>query len=133
MKPMKVLSADEAKIVGAIGQTLFMRDSTLDLDGIDVGIVSYIDDYLYRVPASERAQFRALLHAFDKGMALTSLRPGARFCTASHTQRLGYIDSWERSGSYLRRKLYEALRAVFTIAYVDAPAVRQAIGMEGQQ
>lgn len=122
------LSDNEKKIALAIGQTMFPRDSILQIDADDADVVGWIDDYLGRMPPFARGQIRALLNTFEYGYAAWSGRPRDTFSTARPQERAEYLDSWERSPTYTQRQLYEALRAMFTFAYVESDAVRTALG-----
>lgn len=125
----KVLTTREVKVVRAIGQTLFPRDRNVDLDALDVGVTEYIDAWLALCGTIDRAQFHALLQAFDTGYAVWARSPSAGIETASLDDRRAYLDSWERSQTYLQRQLWEGLRSMFLFAYVDAEEVLDAIGV----
>ena len=85
------LTDHEKRIVDALGQTMFPRDRVLDVDGRDAGVVEYVEDYLWRMPPFGRTQVRALLTTFDLGFGAYAMRPGARFVTASTTDRSDYL------------------------------------------
>ena len=120
------LSEDEKRIVLALGQTMFPRDRVLDVDADDADIVSWVEDYVSRMPGLARAQIRALIKTFDLGFAAWSARPGARFVTARPSDRAAYLQSWEQATTYTQRQLYEALRCMMVFAYVESPAVEAA-------
>ena len=121
------LSDHEKRIVLAIGQTMFPRDSILPIDADDAGVVLWIEDYLGRMPPFSRTQIRALLNTFEYGYAAWAARPRDTFSAARPPDRARYLESWERSNTYMQRMLYEALRAMFTFAYVESDVVEQAI------
>lgn len=125
----QVLSAREVRVVRAIGQALFPRDKLVDVDAVDAGVVAYIDDWLVRVGPTERVQFHALIRAFDVGYPVWAKDPTARLDAARVEDRRAYIESWERSATYLQRMLWEGLRGMFLFAYVDNPDVLSAIGV----
>lgn len=126
--PLVVLTPREVRIVRAIGKALFPRDKNVDVDAIDVGVSRYIDDWMSRCGTAERAQFHALLNAFDAGYPVWARDPSLRLEAARREDRRAYMESWERSQIYLQRMLWEGLRSMFLFAYVDADAVREAIG-----
>ncbi len=124
------LSASERKLVHAIGQTMFPRDRVLDIDAQDAGVVEYVDDYLGRLPPTDRTRVRALIQGFELGFSAWSKRPTARFSSAKPDERAAYLESWATSPTYLRRLALEGLRAMFTFAYVESPVVTEAIGQQ---
>jgi hypothetical protein len=121
------LSDHERRIVLAIGQTMFPRDAVLGIDADDANVVEWVDDYLARMPPFARGQIRALLNSFEYGYAAWAGRPRDTFSAARPADRALYLESWERSSSYVQRMLYEALRAMFTFAYVESDAVEEQI------
>lgn len=121
------LSDNEKKIARAIGQTMFPRDSILPIDAEDAHVVEWLDDYVGRMPPFARGQIRALLNTFEYGYAAYSGMPRATFSAARPQDRAEYLESWERSTNYTQRQLYEALRAMFTFAYVESDEVDSAI------
>src|SRR5688572_22309634 len=114
------LSDSEKKVVLALGQTMFPRDTTLPYDADDVDVVGWCDDYLDRMPPFSRAQIRALVNTFEYGFAAWAGRPRDTFSSARPADRAAYLESWERSATYTQRMLYEALRAMLTFAYVES-------------
>lgn len=123
-----VLSPREVRVLRALGQTLFPRDRHIDVDAIDADVTAYIDDWLSRCGPVERAQFHALLQAVDRGFGVWARDPSARLESARAETRAAYVESWERSTTYLQRMLWEGLRSMFLFAYVDAEPVREAFG-----
>ncbi|MBX2796063.1 MAG: hypothetical protein KTR31_00300 [Myxococcales bacterium] len=113
----------EKRIVAALGQTMFPRDKVIDLDGEDVQVVAWVEGYVGRMPPFSRGQIRALLQTFNLGFGAWARTPGATFASAKPSERAEYLETWERSTTYTQRQLYEALRAMMTFAYADAPDV----------
>lgn len=126
--PFEVLTEREVKLLRAIGQALFPRDKHVGVDALDVGVASYIDAWLARCGTTERAQFHALVQAVAAGFPVWARDPSARLEAARLEDRRAYIESWERSQTYVQRMLWEGLRGMFLFAYVDAPDVKRAIG-----
>lgn len=124
------LSDQEKRIVHALGQTMFPRNKVIDLDGDDVDVVGFIDEYVRRMPPFARGQIRALLNTFELGFGAWALRPGARFTGANREDREAYLDSWEDASTYAQRQLFQAIRAMMTFSYADAPAVMAEIRRE---
>jgi len=123
-----VLGPREVRVLRALGQALFPRDRHIDVDAVDVDVTGYIDDWLSRCSTVERAQFHALVQAVDRGFAVWAREPSARLEAARPEVRRAYVESWERSATYLQRMLWEGLRSMFLFAYVDAAPVREAFG-----
>jgi hypothetical protein len=123
----KALSDHERRIVRAIGQTMFPRDSVLSIDGDDADVVGWVEDYVSRMPPFSRAQVRALLNTFEYGFAAWAGNPRSTFSSARPAERSAYLESWERSSTYAQRQLHEALRAFLTFAYVDSAPVDAAL------
>jgi len=113
------LTDHEQRVVRAIGQALFPRDRVIDADADDVGLVGWVEDYLWRMPPSARTQIRALLRTFDLGYTAWAARPSARFIAARPADQTAYIDSWIESPTYVQRMLFEALWTVLAFGYVE--------------
>lgn len=126
------MSEHEKRIALAIGQTMFPRDAVIGIDADDAHVVAWVEDYLGRMNRAARTQVRALLNTFEYGYGAWSGRPMDTFTAARPADRAAYLESWERSSTYTRRMLYEALRALFTFAYVDSDAIRDHIDPGGR-
>ena len=113
------LTDQEKRLVRSIGQALFPRDRSVDVDADDVDVVAWVDDYLGRMPAFNRTQIRALLQTFDLGFGAWSLRPGARFTPGKPDEQTDYIESWSTSNNFAQRMLFEALWCVFSFGFVE--------------
>jgi hypothetical protein len=122
-----VLTDQERRVVFALGQCLFPRDSVLDVDADDAGVVDWVDDYLGRMEPVARTKVRALIRAFDLGYIAWAGRPGASFLTASPADRAAYVEAWDQSPTYTQRILSDALRTVLTFAYVESAEVSAAV------
>ncbi len=122
------LTDHERKVVRAIGQALFPRDRTIDVDAEDVDIVGWVSDYLWRMPPASRTQIRALLRTFDVGYGAWAMRPGKRFTHAKPTEQTEYIASWSESTNYLQRMLFEALWTVFAFGFVEQAEAQGHVG-----
>jgi len=113
------LTDHEQRVVRAIGQALFPRNRVIDADAEDVGLVAWVEDYLWRMPPAARTQIRALLRTFDVGYTAWAAHPSARFIAARPADQTAYIDSWTESPTYLQRMLFEALWTVMAFGYVE--------------
>jgi len=121
------LTDRERRMVHALGQTMFPRNRTIDLDGDDVGLVEWVDGYVGRMPPFAAAQVRALLNAVDLGYGAWAMMPGATFASAEKSQREAYLSSWEKASTYTQRQLYAAIRAMMVLGFVDSPQVLERI------
>jgi hypothetical protein len=109
----------------------FPREGAIPLDADDAGAVDYFVDYWERLPNLEQAQVRALLAAVELGFAAWSRDPRARFTAATAEDRWAYLEGWSKTTNHLQRMVFEGLRTMFLLGYVDSPAVRRAIGNFG--
>ncbi|MEO0604510.1 MAG: gluconate 2-dehydrogenase subunit 3 family protein [Myxococcota bacterium] len=121
------LTDRERRIVHALGQTMFPRNRTIDLDADDVGLVDWVDGYVGRMPPFAAAQIRALLNTVDLGYGAYAMMPGATFTNAEKSQREEYLASWENASTYTQRQLYAAIRAMLVLGFVDSPKVLERI------
>ncbi len=121
------LTDRERRIVHALGQTMFPRNRTIDLDGDDVGLTDWVDGYVGRMPPFAAAQIRALLNTVDLGYGAYAMTPGATFTNADRAQREAYLASWENGSTYTQRQLFAALRAMMVLGFVDSPKVLERI------
>lgn len=117
------LTDRERRIVHALGQTMFPRNRIIDLDADDVGVVDWVDEYVTRMPPFAAAQIRALLNTVDLGFQAYKMVPGATFLGAARDDREAYLAGWEKASTYTQRQLYQALRAMMVLAFVDSPKV----------
>ncbi len=127
---LRALTPGDARVVAAIGQTLFPRDRLVDVDALDADIVGYLDDYAVRLPGQQRLQLKALLRAVELGYGAWAMRPGARFTDAKPADREQFLDTWSRSNNYTARQVWYALKGLLAFAYVDAPEVQEAAGYQ---
>ncbi|HEV8324315.1 MAG TPA: hypothetical protein VG389_22045 [Myxococcota bacterium] len=127
---MKVLTSIEARIVASLGETLFPKEGAITLDAIDTRVVAYVDDFMSRIPARDRWLVRGMFVLFELGIAAFGPARAPRFSTASPEARRAYLASWENAELYFRRVAFQALRSVFTMAYLADPEVRRQMGVE---
>lgn len=125
------LSEAEITVARAVANTLFPREGAIPLDADDADAIAYFCDYWERLPNLEQAQVRALLGAVELGFAAWSRDPRARFTTASADDRWSFLEGWSRTANHMQRMVFEGLRTMFLLGYVDSPRVREAIGNFG--
>ena len=124
---MSTLNARERRIVAALAQTIFPPDRSGITDAIDAGVVEYVDRWIGELESFERLQVRSMFQLFEYSIAVTTMRPMLRFTTASPAQRDTFLRGWMESTMYARRMAFNALRSVFTLAYLASPRVSEEI------
>ena len=124
---MSTLNARETRIVAALAQTIFPPDRSGITDAIDAGVVEYVDRWLGQLESFERLQIRSMFQLFEYSIAVETLRPMLRFSTATPAQRDTSLRGWMESNIYARRMAFNALRSVFTLAYLASPRVADEI------
>lgn len=127
---MQCLTQKEARVVRAIGQTLYPRGNQLGIDGIDAQVAEYFDGYMAAIPLWERTKIRALLYAIEYAPVAGSLDRARTFTEGNVSQRLEYLEAWERSSVTLRRMAFKALRYLMALAYIASGVVAHEIGIE---
>lgn len=124
----RCLTPGERSILDAVGEVLLPAGGPVPQSAADAGVIEYLDDYLFKIPARQRRLIRLLLRAVDLGPLL--LRPGFKcFTGLSAAERERYLASWEQSGVYARRAAFTSLRALFTMAYLADESVQRQLGM----
>lgn len=124
---MTTLNPRETRIVAALAQTIFPPDRTGITDAIDAGVVQYVDRWVGDLEPFERLQIRAMFQLFEFSIAVETLRPMLRFTTATAAERDASLRGWMESSLYGRRMAFNALRSVFTLAYLASPRVAEEI------
>lgn len=126
---MPVLTADETRIVRALGQAMFPREVQGLPDAREAGVVEYIDELLAMSLPFERAQIRGMFQLYDRSFAAFTQRPLARLVDADAEEVSQFIRSWEESPLYQRRMLFEALRSVLMMGWFGSEKVNDAVGV----
>ncbi len=123
---MRVLSAEERRVVAALGEALFPAGNPVGLSWQDIDGVAEVDRILDRVISGEaRVAFRYLLTALDWSAVLVAGKP---VTACALDERLALCRALEARESVVRRAARDGLRGVFALAYFDHPRVWQAIG-----
>lgn len=125
---MKVLTSREAEIVATITETIAPREGAFGVGADEAGVVEYVDDWLSRLPLSERMKMRTLFRAVEYGYAAKAMNPRARFSTAGESERTEFLASFGRADDPLRRSLFHALRSVISMAYLRDASVMDGMG-----
>ena len=126
---MKVLTAAEARTAAVLGQAIFPREAKGMPDGLDADIAAAVDDLLAASLPFEQAQLRAVLQLFDRGFGPASGRATRALTDATTSEVTDYLKTWESSTIYTRRMLFEALRAIYLMAYFASERVKREVGV----
>lgn len=125
---MQILTRMEADVVDALAAAFFPPGGALEFDSNDTHIVSYVDRFISQLPRPEQVKIRALLQLIERGYAARALNPLARFSQATESQQSDFLRELESSSSAARRGVFQALRSMVTIAYMEHPLVRAQMG-----
>ena len=125
-----VLTPLEARIVRALGQTMYPREGGIPIDAEQARAVEYVDAWLAALPAKERTLVRLMFVLFEVAMPVFGPSRLRVFSLAKAQHRHAYLSSWENSQFYFRRASMFALRSVFALAYLADEDVLSSIGIE---
>lgn len=128
---LQVLTPIEARIVGALGQTMYPREGGIPIDATQARALEYVDQWLLALPANERVLVRLMFVLFEVAMPAFGPSRLRTFTRASEKARRDYLIGWEQSRLYFRRASMFALRSVFAFAYLGDDEVLRTIGIEG--
>lgn len=128
---MQILTRMEADVVDALAAAFFPPGGALEFDSNDTHVVSYVDRFVSQLPRPEQVKIRALLQLIERGYAARALNPLARFSQATESQQADFLRELESSSSAARRGVFQALRSMVTIAYMEHPLVREQMGAPG--
>ena len=129
-RPFSVLHLREAALVDAVGEAMFPAGGAVPYSSREAGVCDHTDRYLRALDPAKRLQIRLLFalveHAtlFFPGPGIGGLR---RFSSQGREAREAILRSWSSSGLALRRLLFQALRAVMTMAYLGTPGVLRSL------
>jgi hypothetical protein len=123
---MKVLSRKEQHIVAACAMTLFPARDPMPLDGIEAGIVEYMDQQLSELPRDKRIQVRLLFNFIEHSPWL--FHGKRRFSALSPAQREAFLARMATSRLYFRRICFLSLRTLLCMAYFANPAIAARVG-----
>lgn len=127
---LQVLTPIEARIVGALGQTMYPREGGIPIDATQARAIEYVDRWLLALPAGERVLVRLMFVFFEVAMPAFGPSRLRTFTLASPEARYEYLRGWEHSRFYFRRTSMVALRSVFALAYLGDDEVLRSIGFE---
>jgi hypothetical protein len=128
---MGVLTRSEINVLAALAESI-LPSGRLGPGGIDAGVIDYIDTFLSNQLPAERVKLRAMIQLIERGIAGQALSPFLRFTTASESQREAWLNWLETNPRNAVRSVFQALRSLFMIAYMENPEVRRAMGQQPQ-
>ena len=122
----RVVAPREVAFLEAAAEASFPPGGAIPLSGGEADLPAYADAFLESLPRHLRLQVRAMLMLFEQA-TLFFPAPGRggrrRFSSLDEKQRVAVLESWSRSGFFLRRLAFTALRAVLTMGYLGHPIV----------
>jgi hypothetical protein len=122
---LKVLSADEARIVAAMADAMFPDDGWGMPNGIEAGVIEALDDYLAAIDRETANLLRLLIHAIDDMSVMRNLGM-TRFHKRSREERVAILRAWDTSSISVRRGAFQGLKFVMCMGYCEHPAVLKA-------
>jgi hypothetical protein len=125
-----LLTRAEMEVVDAVASVFFPREGRVGLDADEAGVVMYCDRFIAQLPVAEQVKMRALLQVVEHGIKGQAMNPWARFSRSTPDQQAAFLESLERSDSAAKRGIFQALRSMFTIAWLEHGGVRSALGFE---
>lgn len=126
---MGVLTRSEIQVLAALAESI-LPAGRLGPGGLDAGVIDYIDTFLSQQRVAEQVKLRALIQLIERGIAAHALSPFLRFTTASESQREAWLAWWETNPRTAFRSIFQALRSLFMIAYMENPEVLRAMGQQ---
>ena len=128
---MLALTPRDEKVIRTLAQAFLTRGGRVAADHVDARVVERIDAWMAQLTPVELVKVRALFHMFDFYYAVHALNPLARMVKASPDQVSAYLATWEQSDMYARRLAFQGVRQIISLAYMEDPSVRQALGIDG--
>ena len=126
--PLRWLSRKEQAILAAAADALFPAGGPIPLSGTEAGALPYLDAYVGRVDASQRALMRLLFRAVEHGPWLLGPR-FARFTRLDPPARIAFLRRLAKSDRYLLRVVFLTLRLMLTMAYLANAEVARRMRM----
>jgi hypothetical protein len=111
------LSRKEQAILAAAADALFPPGGPIPLSGTEAGAIPYLDAYVGRVDAGQRALMRLLFQAVEHGPWLFGPR-FARFTRLEPAARIVFLRQLAGSDLYFLRVIFLSLRIMLTMAYL---------------
>jgi hypothetical protein len=122
------LSRKEQAILAAAADALFPPGGPIPLSGTEAGAIPYLDAYVGRVDAAQRALMRLLFQAVEHGPWLFGPRL-ARFTRLGAAERIVFLRLLAKSDRYFLRVIFLSLRVMLTMAYLANEEVARRMGI----
>jgi len=122
------LSRKEQAILAAAADALFPPGGPIPLSGTEAGAIPYLDAYVGRVDATQRALMRLLFQAVEHGPWLFGPRL-ARFTRLGPAERIAFLRMLAKSDRYFLRVVFLSLRVMLTMAYLANEEVARRMGI----
>lgn len=127
----EMLSPREAEIARALADAIFPGDSRGMPNGVDVGVVQTLDDYLAAIPEQTANLLRLLLHAIDETALVSGLKM-RRFHRRPRQERVAILNAWDTSRIRARREAFGGLKVILAMGYCESVEVIAAAGFDYQ-
>lgn len=111
------LSRKEQAILAAAADALFPPGGPIPLSGTEAGAIRYLDAYVGRVDAAQRALMRLLFQAVEHVPWVLGPRC-ARFTRLDPAARIVFLRKLATSNFYFFRVVFLSLRMMLTMAYL---------------
>jgi choline dehydrogenase-like flavoprotein len=119
--------------VRAAGDTLFPAGGALPPSAEEVDVAGYLDEWIAKIPPTQRLLIGLLFLTLEQGTLVFGAGLGGRlrrFSEQDPAAREAYLHRIEQHPLFPVRALLAALRTIFSFAYLDRPAVQQALGID---
>jgi hypothetical protein len=123
----RALGVRELTVLGAIAATLLPPTRRLPVELADTSLLIRVDRFLADGDPLLAAQFRLLLHGFDRYPQWLS-RHFTRFSRLEALGRAEVLESFAGSRLYGKRMVYTTIKAVVCNHYFADPLVMQSLG-----
>ncbi len=124
----RYLGPAQVGIIMAVSDALFPEGGDVPQSGKQVNVVAYVDQYMGWHTPTLRTMMKLMFFLIEHAPLLFALSP-RRMSSLSAAKRETYLESWETSRFYLRRMVFQSLRATMCMAYMSSPGVREAMGI----
>lgn len=114
-------------IARAISGTFFPPGGDIGPSGEDVGVSRFLDRYMCEIPRQMSLGLKAFMVILDLMPIFFIYRP-SRFCKLSLTERVIYLEKWQKHPIFLFRAAVLALKSICCFCYFADNDVRNDIG-----
>lgn len=127
---LKILGAKEFLVLQAIATRILASDEVGPPLANDVGVVEWIDGYLYRQSSWVQKDFLMLLNAIEHAGPVMDFQ-FSRFTRMSAAQQDKVLGNWARSRLALRKQGFSALKGLCVMAYYRHSSTWDMLGYDG--